>query len=139
MHRTALVVIVLAALGALPAAALAGAIDLRISYQASDAATPRTLTLRCDPLHGTVARPGTACRRLRAIGADAFAPTPRGMRLCAQLYGGPMMAVVTGSYYGRSVWTRLTRRDGCAIARWNRVAFLFPQVPEAHPGRAPGN
>jgi hypothetical protein len=138
LHRTTLAAIVVATLGAVPAAAHAGAIDLRIAYRASDAATPRTLTLRCDPARGTVAHPDAACRRLRTIGHDAFAPTPRGM-LCAQLYGGPMTAVVTGSFYGRSVWTRLTRTDGCAIARWNRVGFLFPASPKAHPGRPPGS
>lgn len=138
MRRSTLLVIVAAALGALPAAAHAGAIDLRISYRASDSSPARLVTLRCDPARGTVARPDTACKRLRALGAGAFAPTPRGM-LCAQLYGGPMTAVVTGSYYGRSLWTRLTRQDGCAIARWNRVAFLFPAVPAARPGRPPGS
>jgi hypothetical protein len=138
MRRAALASIVVAAFAVLPAVARAGAIDLRIAYRATDAAAPQTLTLRCDPVRGTVARPAAACRRLRAIGPDAFAPTPRGMGMCAQLYGGPMTAVVAGSYYGRSVWTRLTRRDGCAIARWNRVGFLFPPAPTAKPGRPPG-
>jgi hypothetical protein len=122
-----------------PAAAHAGAIDLRIAYRASTTAPPKVTTLRCNPARGTVAQPGTACKKLRTLGAVAFAPTPRGMRVCAQLYGGPMTAVVTGSYYGRSLWVRLTRQDGCAIARWNRVAFLFPASPPGHPGRPPGS
>ena len=37
-----------------------------------------------------------------------------------------MTALVTGIYYGRAVWARLSLSDGCAIARWNAVAFLFP-------------
>jgi hypothetical protein len=50
---------------------------------------------------------------------------------CAELYGGPMTAIVTGTYEGRKLWTRLSRVDGCAIARWSRVAFLFPPVSAA--------
>ena len=61
------------------------------------------------------------------------------MLACSQIYGGPMTAVVTGSYYGRKVWTRLTRSDGCAVARWTRVAFLFPSVPVAQPGPPPSS
>lgn len=123
--RSPLLVAIIVATFAVPAAALAGAIDLRIAYRTSHAAAPRTLTLRCDPARGTVAHPDAACRRLRAIGANAFAPTPKGMA-CAELYGGPMTALVTGSYYGRQVWARLTRIDGCAIERWSRVGFLLP-------------
>ncbi len=137
MHRAALTVLAAAAIVVLPAAAQAGAIDLRIAYRATDTAAPQMLTLRCDPARGTVSHPAAACLRLRAIGAGAFAPTPRGMRACSQIYGGPMTAVVTGSYYGRTVWARLTRSDGCAVARWTRVAFLFPPVPVAQPGPAP--
>ena len=137
LRRKSLVATAVAALGLLPATATAGIVELHIAYRATDAAPARALTLRCDPARGTVAHPGAACARLHTIGAGAFAPTPRGM-LCAQLYGGEMTAVVTGTYDGRPVWVRLTRRDGCAVARWNRVGFLFPPAPEAEPGRPPG-
>ena len=118
----------LAAALALPAAAGAVAIDLRIAYRAAATAAPKLFALRCDPPRGTVARPASACRRLRAIGPDAFAPTPRD-RVCTQIAGGPMTALVTGSYYGRAVWARLSQSDGCAIARWKLVSFLFPSAP----------
>jgi aminoglycoside phosphotransferase (APT) family kinase protein len=141
--------VALAAVAALPAAATpvaqghavesSGPIDLRIVYRATDTAAAQLLTLRCDPARGTVPHPAAACRQLRALGADAFAPTPRGMGTCAQLYGGPMTAIVAGVYEGRHVWTRLSRVDGCKIARWTRVAFLLPPVPAAKPGRAPGS
>jgi hypothetical protein len=126
MRRIALLSLVVALGGALPAAAIAGAIDLKIAYRADDSTPVQTMTLHCAPARGTVARPGVACRRLIALGDSAFAPTPRGMRACAQIYGGPQTALVTGIYFGRPVWTRLTRVDGCANARWNKVAFLFP-------------
>jgi hypothetical protein len=129
MPRATLALLLLVGVGALPGVAWAGAIDLRITYRASDTAAPKIFTLRCEPPRGTVAAPGAACRKLRAIGADAFKPTPRGMRACAQLYGGPMTAIVTGSYYGFRVWAKLSRVDGCAIARWNALSFLLPRAP----------
>ena len=70
-------------------------------------------TLTCNPARGTVPSPATACRKLQALGTAAFAPTPRG-RVCTQIAGGPMTAVVTGSFLGRRIWARLTQSDGCA-------------------------
>jgi hypothetical protein len=34
-------------------------------------------------------------------------------------------AFVRGTFRGRRVSTRFARRNGCEIARWDRVAFLF--------------
>jgi hypothetical protein len=34
-------------------------------------------------------------------------------------------ALVRGTFRGRRVSIRFTRRNGCEIARWNRMAFLF--------------
>ena len=128
MHRLAFLAVVVAA-AALPASALAGAIDIRIAYRATDAAAPKRLELHCTPpAHGTVPAPTTACRRLIAIGDGAFArPRPQ-TQACAQIFGGPQTALVTGIYFGRPVWVKLSRVDGCAIARWNSVAFLFPKT-----------
>jgi len=139
VQRAVLASLVVAAFLVPPALAATGGIDLRLTYRASETAAPKVLTLGCDPARGTVAHPAATCRRLRTIGDPAFAPTPRGMGTCAQLYGGPMTAVVTGIYDGRPVWAKLTRVDGCAVARWNRVGFLFPAVPTAKPGRPPGS
>jgi hypothetical protein len=33
---------------------------------------------------------------------------------------------VRGTFRGKRVWTWFKRRDGCEIARWKRVGFLFP-------------
>jgi hypothetical protein len=137
LQRTVLVALVAAlaavAGAALPAAATStGAIDLRIAYRATPAVAPKLFTLACNPARGTVPSPATACRRLQALGNAAFAPTPRG-RMCTQIAGGPMTAVVTGSFQGRRIWTRLTQSDGCAIARWNLVSFLLPRWKSGRP------
>jgi len=102
----------------------AGPTDLRVVYRADVGAPARVTTLSCSPPRGTVAHPAAACRMLEAHGRTAFAPTPRGTA-CSQIYGGPQTALVTGTLEGGRVWARFTRRDGCATARWNRVAFLF--------------
>ena len=65
-----------------------------------------------------------ACRKLATVPGNPFAPTPPGM-MCTDIYGGPEEAIVTGTFRGQKVWAHFTRRDGCAIARWNRIAFLF--------------
>jgi hypothetical protein len=82
-----------------------------------------TWTLRCSPPGGTLPAATVACRRLLAL-KTPFAPSPGDMA-CTQIYGGPQEAVVRGTFRGRRVSTRFTRRDGCAIARWERVRFLL--------------
>jgi hypothetical protein len=83
-----------------------------------------THTLRCHPASGTLPRPGLACRRLFSVSGNPFAPTPPGTA-CTLIYGGPQVAWVRGSFRGRRIWATFTRADGCAVARWNRVSFLF--------------
>ena len=91
-----------------------------------------TYTLRCAPSAGTLPKRTAACTRLATI-TRPFAPTPKNM-MCTQLYGGPAEAVVTGRLRGHSVSARFGRKDGCQIARWNRVAFLFPGVGTSQSG-----
>ena len=64
------------------------------------------------------------CARLARV-SDPFAPVPRGIA-CTQIYGGPQEALVTGRFRGKPVRAHFSRKDGCEIARWNRVQFLFP-------------
>jgi hypothetical protein len=112
------------ALACKAALAAGGTTALRVVYTPSPGARQVVLVLRCDPAAGSVAHPAAACRRLAALGRAAFAPTPPGTA-CTQIYGGPQRAVVTGTLAGRRLWARFLRRDGCEVARWNRVAFLF--------------
>jgi hypothetical protein len=122
------VAIALAVLSAGAALASPGGTSLRIAVRASPGAPLRITTLRCEPSGGTVTHPVRACRLLLAGGRGIFAPTPPGTA-CTMIYGGPQEALVTGTLGGVKVWTRFRRRDGCEIARWNRVAFLLGQLP----------
>jgi hypothetical protein len=73
-------------------------------------------------VHHVVRCPGPAfCAKLTRA---AFAPVPPDM-MCTTIYGGPDQALVTGTLDGRKVYARFKRTDGCEIARWNRLAFLF--------------
>jgi hypothetical protein len=77
---------------------------------------------RVSTLHCPSASP--SCRKLAAVPWSAFAPTPS-ERPCIEIHGGPQEALVTGTFRGRRVWARFSREDGCEIARWNRLSFLF--------------
>jgi Subtilisin inhibitor-like len=84
----------------------------------------RTYTLTCAPVGGTLPHPAAACAKLARL-EHPFAPTPKNVA-CAEIYGGPQEALVTGRFRGRLVRARFSRREGCEIARWSRVRFLFP-------------
>jgi hypothetical protein len=81
-------------------------------------------TLRCPSGGGTLPDAAHACQQLAQI-EDPFAPVPKGTA-CTQIYGGPQEADVTGTYRGRPVKAHFDRGNGCEIARWDKVAFLFP-------------
>ena len=88
-------------------------------------------TLRCNPAGGTLPRAAAACRQLTAK-RDAVAPTPKDVASTEQ-YGGPNAAVISGTFRGKKLWTKLQARNGCEIARFQRHAFLVP----GYSGRGP--
>jgi hypothetical protein len=90
----------------------------------------RSYTLTCVPVGGTLPNRLAACRKLNALKAP-FAPTREDL-VCTQIYGGPAEALVTGRFRGRLVRASFSRKDGCEIGRWARVAFLFPGVSSAN-------
>jgi Subtilisin inhibitor-like len=105
-------------------AAAAALTALSITVSTSGREPSMQWTLRCGPAGGSLPRPAAACTRLLAL-PDPFAPVPKGI-VCTDIYGGPQTARVTGRFRGRTIWASFARRNGCEIARWNRVAFFFP-------------
>ncbi len=83
----------------------------------------RTATLACRPAGGSLPRPGAACRLLLAT-KEPFRRTPRRVA-CTEIYGGPAVAHVLGTFKGRRLSRWFNRKNGCEIARWDRVRFLF--------------
>ena len=127
MRRRLVLFVVILAAATLPATAAAGLIALKIDFRAAAGAKARILTLRCsEKPTGTVPRPLVACSRLQQLGDDVFRPVPPGTA-CTAISGGPSTARVSGIYFGRPLWVRLRRDNGCEIERWQRVAFLLPR------------
>lgn len=80
-------------------------------------------TLTCDPVGGPHPDPQEACRALAAH-PDALEPVP-GDAICTQIYGGSEEAEVEGTLAGRHVRASFSKRNGCEIARWEKLAPLL--------------
>ncbi|MER8015939.1 SSI family serine proteinase inhibitor [Streptomyces griseoluteus] len=92
--------------------------------------------LFCHPENGDHPDPAAACRVLdenTRWGQDTFAPVPPDS-VCTMIDGGPATAHVTGYWAGRPVDAGFSRRDGCEIARWDR---LVPFLPDAGAEKSP--
>ena len=118
------------------ASGAAGGDHLTVTVSGSDGpAAGGTYELRCHPAGGDHPSAQAACDRLDSLtswGRDLFAPVPPGA-VCAMRYGGPPTARVTGSWAGRPVDARFSRRTGCEIVRWDSFVPLLPAGP-AGPG-----
>ena len=114
------------------AAILLAATSLHVTVwpKGEDHGPTRTYTLTCAPAGGTLPHAATACRRLAGL-KKPFAPTPSGTA-CSQIYGGPQEALVVGRFRSGPVRARFNRRNGCEIARWTRLVFLFPGTIASH-------
>jgi hypothetical protein len=58
------------------------------------------------------------CRRLGDLTVKQLAPVPPDIA-CAEIYGGPARARVTGKLRGERIDARFNRTDACEIKRWN--------------------
>jgi hypothetical protein len=127
VRTAALVAVALAGLAAGPAAAAPAKVTTSLTVtvwpQGKDGPSS-TWSLRCLPARGTHPQRAQACAKLAATAAP-FAAVPDKL-MCTQQYGGPEEAVVRGLHKGKRVLARFHRRDGCHIARWNRLVPLLP-------------
>jgi len=126
----AIAVVAMAASGLGPAAAADEApADLTIVVDDGTGATT-TWHLTCSPDGGDHPDPAKACTTLTEHAQTALLAPPK--QVCTQPspsgYGGPQTAQVTGTWMGQPVETRLTRTDGCQIARWDALVGLLPAV-----------
>jgi hypothetical protein len=97
--------------------------SLVISYKQSPQSEIQKLSLKCNPVSGTMPKAKTACSRLLKI-ANPFA-TANPDQMCTQIYGGDEVATVKGSWKGKKVSATYSKRDGCEIARWAALKFLL--------------
>ncbi|HJY43425.1 MAG TPA: SSI family serine proteinase inhibitor [Propionibacteriaceae bacterium] len=84
-----------------------------------------TWRLTCHPPGGTHPNPEAACRALETNGATALPSVP-GDKACAQIYGGPETASITGTWQGEQIMSSFARNDGCQINRWKLMEGLLP-------------
>ena len=85
-----------------------------------------TAQLVCDPVSGTLPDAQAACAVLASeAGRTALAPTPPDTA-CTELWGGPAEARIEGTIDGESVDARLSRANGCEIARWEALTAVLP-------------
>ncbi len=110
-----------------PAVPLAA--DLAVSVDDGSGA-PSTWTLTCEPVSGEAPDPEQACTELGTVGPSVFAPPPKDL-MCTEVFGGPEVATVTGTFAGEPVNATFSRTDGCEIARWDSVSSLLGPVGEA--------
>jgi hypothetical protein len=91
--------------------------------------TSSSYTLNCPEGTGTLPDARAACSKLKRVDAAVFAPVPSGTA-CTEIYGGPQTALVVGRLAGKPLRAALraefSRTNGCEMARWGRLVFLFP-------------
>lgn len=113
----------------------AGLVDLTIRLREEPEA--EELVFRLIALDGrvmgeaTLPDPDAALEAVERFGQDIFFPLPGPPKLCTQQYGGPQVALVTGTFHGQRVNAMFQRTDGCEIARWKALAPLLGGVPGA--------
>ncbi|MET0468554.1 MAG: SSI family serine proteinase inhibitor [Aeromicrobium sp.] len=102
--------------------------SLTIVVTPAEGAETSTYELTCDPAGGDHPQPQQACDAVAQAGADIFDPVPADQS-CTQVYGGPQVATVTGTYEGKDVDATFSRDDGCEIDRWEQLGTTFFDVP----------
>jgi hypothetical protein len=75
-----------------------------------------------------------ACRVIERLTPEAAEPIPQDVA-CTEIYGGPDLARVEGTLEGEPVHLRLTRANGCEIARFD---LWTPLLRRLFPGYRPG-
>jgi hypothetical protein len=107
--------------------------DLRVSVRPEGPGGPeRVRRVECAVLGEDAIDP--RCRVLAGLEPrDLQSVSPR--RACAQVYGGPGTAHVTGELRGTRVSAKFDLTDACEITRWQRNAALLgaPGVGHAAP------
>ncbi|MFJ8663190.1 SSI family serine proteinase inhibitor [Streptomyces sp. NPDC093795] len=90
-----------------------------------------TFELTCDDrAAGNHPARENACERLDQLakaGGNPFLPVPKD-QLCTQMYGGPAVAHITGTWQGRTIDARFSRANGCEIDRWENLEPVLPLV-----------
>ena len=105
---------------------------LVVDFDPGDGRPAERFTLFCgDAAQGDHPEPAAACARVLRMD-DPFEPLAPD-RICTEQYDGPQTAHVTGRWQGDEVDVQLTREDGCAIAQWDALIPLVPEIEGVPP------
>lgn len=103
-----------------------GSTNLQITvWPKGRAGSSATYTLKCPQGTGTLPDARAVCSKLKQVSTKTFEPVPAGTA-CTEIYGGPQTAQVSGRLAGKTIRAEFGRTNGCEIARWGLLAFLFP-------------
>jgi hypothetical protein len=106
------------------------AADLRVGVRPEGPSGPeRVRRVECATLGEDAIDP--RCRVLGELEPRDLDPVPA-RTACAQVYGGPGTARVTGRLRGVRVSAEFDLTDGCEIARWRRNAALLGAPGQGH-------
>ncbi len=99
--------------------------DDHLTITITDSSHDGRYQLSCHPsIGGNHPHPKEACEELDQEKTDPFAPVSK-TAMCSQVYGGDDRALVNGTWAGKSVKTEFNRKNGCEIARWDKVGVLL--------------
>jgi hypothetical protein len=114
--------------GAAPQPTSPAGTALTITFDSDGKGTDvKTWTLTCDPAGGDHPDAAGACGALAAA-KEPFAPLAKDA-ICTEIYGGPSIATIRGSWRGQPVDVRYSRENGCNISRWDAVTKAIPAHP----------
>jgi hypothetical protein len=107
---------------ATPGDATLATLTITIDHDGPKGTPAKQLKLNC---HAPI--DSRACGAAAGVSAADLAPTPAD-RACTEIFGGPQTASIKGTIRGNPVDATFSRRDGCEIARWERVQDLLAEV-----------
>jgi hypothetical protein len=99
--------------------------DLQVELDRGDGSPVEQYRLTCVGVaEGTLPDAEAVCAHLEGL-ADPFAPLAADV-MCAEVYGGPQTARVTGRWHGSAVDLQLARTNACRTAQWDSLGPLLP-------------
>lgn len=107
-------------------------LELTLDSDGEGGRAQRTASVTCPGPSGP--QGPEACAEVLLLTPDDADPVPPGVA-CTEIYGGPDLAIVTGTIEGEDVEATLNRANGCEIERFDRWT---PLLRELFPGYSPG-
>jgi hypothetical protein len=99
-------------------------LTVRVDADGDGPGEPKQARIFCDQ---ESTERGSPCAAAKALEPADFEPTPSDVA-CTEIFGGPETATISGTLERKRVEGSFSRQDGCAIARWDKVAPLLAEA-----------